>query len=69
MMILQDNDPHHMHPDPNQIYYFLILAVVLMAALLFAASKIMKLLDNRYERKKPSEKDSETVSEGDRDRQ
>ncbi|MEW6361487.1 MAG: hypothetical protein AB1477_05125 [Acidobacteriota bacterium] len=69
MMILQDNDPHHMHPDPNQIYYFLILAVVLMAALLFAASKIMKLLDNRYERKKPSEKDSETVPEGDRDRQ
>lgn len=68
-MYLQDNDPHHMHPDPNQIYYFLILAVVLMAALLFAASKIMKLLDNRYERKKPSEKDSETVSEGDRDRQ
>ena len=69
MMILQDNDPHHMHPDPNQIYYFLILAVVLMAALLFAASKILKLLDNRYERKKPSEKDSETVPEGDRDRQ
>ena len=69
MMILQDNDPHHMHPDPNQIYYFLILAVVLMAALLFAASKILKLLDNRYERKKTSEKDSETVPEGDRDRQ
>ncbi len=69
MMILQDNDPHHMHPDPNSVYYFLISAVILMAALLFAASKIMKLLDNRYERKKPSEKDSETVSEGDRDRQ
>lgn len=69
MMILQDNDPHHMHPDPNSVYYFLISAVILMAALLFAASKIMKLLDNRYERKKPSEKDSETVPEGDRDRQ
>ena len=69
MMILQDNDPHHMHPDPNSVYYFLISAVILMAALLFAASKIMKLLDDRYERKKPSEKDSETVSEGDRDRQ
>lgn len=58
-----------MHPDPNQIYYFLILAVVLMVALFFAASKIMKFLDNRYEQKKTREKDSETASEDDRDRQ
>jgi hypothetical protein len=61
MMILQDNDPHHMHPDPNSVYYFLISAVILMAALFFVAAKIMKFLDNRYERKKTSETDAENV--------
>ena len=60
-MILQDNDPHHMHPDFNYVYYFLIIAVIFAVAMLFAAPKIMSYLDNRYERKKLVEKDSETA--------
>lgn len=54
-MFLQDNDPHHLHPDPNGIYYFLILAVILMAILFFAGAKVMNFLDNRYERKKSND--------------
>jgi flagellar biosynthesis/type III secretory pathway M-ring protein FliF/YscJ len=60
-MILQDNDPHHMHPDFNYVYYFLIIAVIFAVAMLFAAPKIMSYLDNRYERKKLVEKDSDTA--------
>jgi len=66
---MQDNDPHHMHPDPNSIYYFLIMAVILVVIVFFVGAKIMKYFDNRYEPKKSSEKDSETASENDRDRQ
>ena len=66
-MYLQDNDPHHMHPDPNQVYYFLILGVILLAVMFFVGAKLMNYFDSRYERKKPSEKDSESASEGDRD--
>jgi F0F1-type ATP synthase membrane subunit b/b' len=66
-MFMQDNDPHHMHPDPNSIYYFVILAVILVAMVFFVGTKIMKYLDNRYERKKPSKKDSKTESEDARD--
>jgi large-conductance mechanosensitive channel len=65
-MFLQDNDPHHLHPDPYSIYYFVILAVILVALTLFAAVKLMNFLDNRYERKKPIEKDAETAPESDR---
>ena len=54
-----DNDPHHMHPDPNLIYYFFILAVITAAAALYIGWKVMIFLDNRYERKKRAEKDSE----------
>lgn len=61
VMILQDNDPHHMHPDFNYVYYFLIVAVIFAVAIMFAAPKIMSYLDNRYERKKSKEKDSETA--------
>lgn len=66
-MFLQDNDPHHLHPDFSYVYYFLILAVILTIAMLFAAPKVLTYLDNRYERKKAGKKDSETASEGDRD--
>jgi len=61
-MILQDNDPHHMHPDMNYVYYFLILAVIIGAAMLFGAMRFMKYLDNRYERKQSGEKDAKTES-------
>lgn len=64
---MQDNDPHHMHPDPNQIYYFLILSVILLVVMFYCGAKLMNYLDKRYERKKSSEKDSETTSEGNRD--
>lgn len=60
-MILQDNDPHHLHHDPNHIYYFLILAVIMVAVLLFVGVRLMSYLDNRYKRNKTSEKSSETV--------
>ena len=60
-MIMQDNDPHHMHPDPNYIYYFVILAVILVVVTLFAGWKFMSFLDNRYERKQKRKKDSETA--------
>lgn len=66
---MQDNDPHHMHPDPNQVYYFLILGVILLVVIFFFGAKLMSYLDNRYERKKPSVKDSETASEAERDGQ
>lgn len=62
-MILQDNDPHHMHPDFNYVYYFLILAVILGAVMLFGAMRFMKYLDNRYERKQSNETDPKTESE------
>ncbi len=62
-MILQDNDPHHMHPDFNYVYYFLILAVILGAAMLFGARRFMKYLDNRYERKQSAEQDAKTENE------
>lgn len=61
-MFLQDNDPHHMHPDFNYVYYFLILAVVLTALVLFVGLKVMTFFDNRYERKKPTAKNSETAA-------
>lgn len=64
---MQDNDPHHMHPDPNQIYYFLILSVILLVVMFYCGAKLMNYLDKRYERKKSSEKDPETTSEGNRD--
>jgi hypothetical protein len=66
---MQDNDPHHMHPDPNQVYYFLILGVILLVVMFFCGAKLMNYLDNRYERKNPGKKDSETESEDDRDGQ
>ncbi|MEW6362789.1 MAG: hypothetical protein AB1477_11830 [Acidobacteriota bacterium] len=61
MMILQDNDPHHMHPDFTYVYVFVVLAVIFAVAIMFAAPKIMSYLDNRYERKKSKEKASETA--------
>jgi F0F1-type ATP synthase membrane subunit b/b' len=47
-MFLQDNDPHHMHPDFNYVYVFIVLAVIWGVAMLFAAPKLMNYLDNRY---------------------
>jgi uncharacterized membrane protein len=66
---MQDNDPHHKHPDINYVYYFLILGVILLVVMFFCGAKLMNYLDSRYERKKPSEKDSETESEDDGDGQ
>ena len=66
---MQDNDPHHMHPDINYVYYFVILAVILLVVMLYGAAKLMNYLDNRYERKKPSEENSGTATEDNRDRQ
>jgi large-conductance mechanosensitive channel len=63
-MFLQDNDPHHMHPDPNFVYYFLILAMILMAIVFFVGVKVMNFLDNRYERKKSND-EQPPVSEND----
>ncbi|HQU81705.1 MAG TPA: hypothetical protein PKY59_01180 [Pyrinomonadaceae bacterium] len=51
-MIWQDNDPHHIHPEFNYLYVFIVLAVILGAAVMFGAPRIMKFLDDRYERKK-----------------
>lgn len=56
-----------MHPDMNQVYYFVILGVILLAVMFYGGAKLMNYLDSRYEFKKRSEKDSETASEGDRD--
>lgn len=65
-MFLQDNDPHHLHQDPNSIYYFGVLGVILIVVLFFAAGKIMNYLDNRYERKNPIKEDSGTASKDER---
>lgn len=66
MMILQDNDPHHMHPDPYSVYYFLILAVILMAVMLCVGAKLMNFLDNRNERKQAAKNDAGTAAEDER---
>lgn len=64
VMLLQDNDPHHLHPDPNYVYYFVISAMILVPIVFFVVWQLMSFLDRRYERKKTSEKDSEAAGSG-----
>ena len=67
IFLQSDNDPHHMHPDFSYVYYFVILALIFLAATLFAARKIMIYLDNRYERRKSNDENSGGTIEHDRD--
>jgi len=60
MMILQDSDPHHLHPDFSYFYLYLILAVVLGAAMLYGGVKLMRYLDNRAESKAAEKDESKT---------
>lgn len=62
-MILQDNDPHHLHPDPSYFYLYLVLAPILIAAVFYVCWKLMNYLDNRKTEKPPDNKDSESLSE------
>lgn len=49
-MFLQDNDPHHLHAEPNYIYLYLILAPIMMAVVFYATWKLMTFLDSRRDR-------------------
>lgn len=61
-MFLQDYVPHHLHPNPYDVYIFLFLAVILVAAVLYGGTKLMNYLDNRKESEQHSgEKDSESL--------
>lgn len=55
-MILQDNDPHHLHPDPNEIYFYFVLAPILIALVFYAGWKLMNYLDNRKTKNQPPQK-------------
>lgn len=61
-MFLQDNDPHHMHPDFYYVFYFGILALIIGAAVLYFGWKLMNYLDNRSKTTPPPEKDPEIES-------
>lgn len=61
-MIMQDNDPHHMHPDFNYVYYFLILAPILAVSVLYVGWKLMTYLDNRKKPEQTDKQNSETES-------
>lgn len=49
-MFLQDNDPYHLHAEPNYIYLYLILAPIMMAVVFYATWKLMTFLDSRRDR-------------------
>ncbi len=61
VMILQDNDPHHMHADPFYFYAFFILAPIVVAATVYVGWKLMTYYENRKSRN--DEKDSPTGAE------
>ena len=48
--MMQDGDPHHGHTDPNNLYYFLILAPIAVFALIYFGSKLMTYLEHRRNR-------------------
>lgn len=49
-MILQDNDPHHLHADPFYFYAFFILAPIVVAATVYVAWKLIAYYENRKDR-------------------
>lgn len=51
-----DRDPHHLHEDPNNLIYFLILAPILVVGLLYFGYKLMNYLDRRRAGKSRAEK-------------
>lgn len=57
-MILQDNDPHHLHPDFSTFYYFLIIAVFLLPLVIYTTLKIADYLEKRRKSKR-SERESD----------
>lgn len=46
-MILQDNDPHHLHQNFDYFYVYLVAAPILMAVVIYVCWKLMNYLDNR----------------------
>lgn len=56
-MFLQDNDPHHMHPDFNYVYYFLIIAPIVAIAVIYFGMKILDRLGSRKDRRAQGKKD------------
>ena len=46
-MFMLADDPHHMHADANDFYYFLVLSVILVVAVLFVGWKIMTFLERK----------------------
>ena len=55
-MILQDNDPHHLHGNPDYFYLYFILAPILMAVVLYVCWRLMNYLDNRKDKKQQPQK-------------
>jgi len=62
-MILQDNDPHHMHTDFSYFYYFLILAPVIAALLFYGGVKLLNYLESQRNQfgEKPDEKNPSEI--------
>lgn len=52
-MILQDNDPHHLHSNSDYIYLYFVLAPILIAAVFYVGWKLMNYLDNRKTKNQP----------------
>lgn len=49
-MILQDNDPHHLHADPFYFYAFFILAPIVAVATIYVGWKLLTHYENRKSR-------------------
>jgi uncharacterized membrane protein len=50
-VIMQDNDPHHLHPSGWEIYIYWIVAPLLVALTLYGVMKLMNYLDDRKKRR------------------
>ena len=53
--MLQHSDPHHFDQDPNNIYYFIVIGLVLVGVVLFFFVKVMTALERRPARPRKRE--------------
>ena len=58
-----DNDPHHLHPNFNYFYFFLILAPILVVVITYITLRLLNYLENRKQAEKADEGNSETIPE------
>jgi uncharacterized membrane protein len=51
LVIMQDNDPHHLHSSGWEVYIYWIVAPLLVALTLYGVMKPMNYLDDRKKRR------------------